>query len=284
MKLISWNIAKRVKFAELQAAALVEQQPDVVALQEVNHRSLPKLVKGLEAGGLTYLQSAVPLHSTESQARAIGVLIASRFPLATVNCGMKLESWPEKSAVAIVQCPFGLVEVNVVHVPPGRSHGWGKIRVFESIYAAMAKTSQTHRVLCGDFNSPQAELENGEVICWGKRLLKNGQWRLKRSLRGGSAEEWERGEASVLVGLREFDLDDVFRRINGYKVPAFSIEMKHRNTLTRRRFDHILASRSLGAVSCSYLHALRERGLSDHAPIEAVFSASTTQTTMSSLL
>jgi endonuclease/exonuclease/phosphatase family metal-dependent hydrolase len=38
-----------------------------------------------------------------------------------------------------------------------------------------------------------------------------------------------------------------------------------------RRFDHIFASQGLRTVSCQYLTALHEDGLSDHAPIEAVF-------------
>ena len=274
VKLISWNTAKRVERAERQVAALLERRPDVVALQEVNRRSLPILMKGLEAGGLGYVRSAVPMESTDTQARAIGVMIASRFPLSPVTDGLTLKSWPEKFVAAMVQSPLGPVEVNTVHVPPGRSHGWEKIRVFEAVFEALAKTSANHRLLCGDFNSPQAELETGEVICWGKRLAKDGRWRLHRTRRGGSAEEWERGETSVLVGLREFDLDDVFRRFNGYHLPAFSIEMRHGATITRRRFDHIFASHSLAALSCDYLHGLREQGLSDHAPIEAEFSGS----------
>lgn len=274
VKLISWNTAKRVKRAEHQAAALLQRCPDVVALQEVNRKSFPILMRGLQAGGLSHVRSAVPQESTDSQARAIGVMIASRFPLSPVSGGLTLATWPEKSVAAMVQSPLGPVEVNTVHVPPGSSHGWEKIRVFEALYQALAKASANHRVLCGDFNSPQAELETGEVICWGKRRTKDGQWRLQRSRRGGPAEEWERGEASVLVGLREFDLADVFRGINGYQMPAFSIQIRHGSTVTRRRFDHILASSSLAAVSCAYLHDLREQGLSDHAPIEAVFSGS----------
>ena len=274
MKLISWNVAARVKRADQQVAALLDRMPDVVALQEVTRKSFPILRDGLIEGGLSHIVSVVPLDKPAFPANALGVMIASRFPLSAVEQGLSLPSWPEKSVSVMVQSPLGSVEVNTVHVPPGSSHGWKKIRVFEAIYSALAKPCATHRVLCGDFNSPQAELETGEVICWGQRCGKDGHWRLQRSRRGGSAQEWERGESSVMVGLREFDLSDIFRHVNGYEVQAFSIEMKHRSTITRRRFDHIFASRSLEAVSCHYLHDLREQGLSDHAPIEAVFSGS----------
>ena len=272
MKLISWNTASRTGSAELQVAALLDRCPDIVALQEVTRASLPLLKRSLDAGGLSHVVSAVPLNTPTSRARALGVMVASRFPLSATERGLSLPNWPEKCVAVTVTSPLGSVEVNTVHVPPGRSHGWEKIRVFEAIYAALARASATHRVLCGDFNAPQAELDTGEVICWGKTLAKDGRWRLKSSHRGGSAKDWEQGEASVLVGLRQFDLLDVFRQINGPSVPAFSIEMTRGSTVTRRRFDHILASRSLGVVACQYLHALRQQGLSDHAPIEAVFA------------
>jgi hypothetical protein len=44
-------------------------------------------------------------------------------------------------------------------------------------------------------------------------------------------------------------------------------------SMLRRRFDHIFASQGLRTVSCQYLTALHEDGLSDQAPIEAVFEA-----------
>jgi endonuclease/exonuclease/phosphatase family metal-dependent hydrolase len=252
-------------------AAVLDRSPDVVALQEVTRASYQVLAKCLEDAGLRYAVSAVPMGVMESKARSLGVMIASRYPMHERR-GMFTLHWPEKGVSALVQSPLGQVEVNTVHVPPGSSNGWVKIRVFESIFTALNVPAANHRVLCGDFNSPQAELENGEVICWGQRLCKDGQWRLQRSRRGGSAEEWEKAEASVLVGLRESDLSDVFRGVNGYRLPAFSVEMRHGNTITRRRFDHILASASLRPASCEYLHDFRERGLSDHAPIEAVFA------------
>ena len=34
-----------------------------------------------------------------------------------------------------------------------------------------------------------------------------------------------------------------------------------------RRFDHIFASESLGAVGCHFVHSVREDGLSDHSVI-----------------
>lgn len=274
MKLISWNTAKRTRRAEKQVAALLARRPDVVALQEVSPSSFPILKRCLEAGGLGQIVSAVPTERHDSPARNLGVMIASRLPLGIPEGRITVPDWTEKSVTASILTPMGAVEIHTVHVPPGRSHGWKKVDVFNAIYAALARTSASHRVLCGDFNSPVAELETGEVICAGKRLGKDGQWRLKRRHRGRPAQEWEDAESSVIVGLREFDLSDVFRKVNGYHEFAFSIKMKRGSTITQRRFDHIFASSSLAPVSCHYLHDLREDGLSDHAPIEAEFSGS----------
>lgn len=245
--------------------------PDVVALQEVTHRSLPLLLDGLRSGGLIHAEHSLPHDRPESGARALGVVVASRYPLVRQDHALPLP-WHEKGLSVVVKVPSAAVEVNTVHLPPGVSHGWVKIDIYEAIYKAVAKPAAGHRVLCGDFNSPQAELETGEVICWAKRLGKDGRWYLPRTRSGGDNERWELGEWNVLVGLREHDLHDVFRRLHGYAARGFSFETKLRTTITRRRFDHILASRSLRPSSCEYLHDLREMGLSDHAPIEAVFA------------
>ena len=42
--------------------------------------------------------------------------------------------------------------------------------------------------------------------------------------------------------------------------------------LAGRRFDHVFAAQALDARECRYLHDFRTGGLSDHAPIEAVFA------------
>lgn len=273
MKLVSWNTRHCATHAERQAEALLARQPEVVALQEVTHRSWPVLRDALARGGLSHAicsLPASPLHSDTSRARTYGVAVISRFPLAVAPGGLCLP-WPEKGLSVIARTPRGAVEVHTVHVPPGTSHGWLKIEVFESIYVSLARPSAAERILCGDFNSPAAELESGEVICWGKRLGSNGQWRALRSIRGRPAERWHAAESSVIVGLRPFGLRDIFRELHGFGRREFSIEMRHRSTVTRRRFDHLFASPGLSPTTCEYLHPLREAGLSDHAPIEAAF-------------
>ena len=52
LKIISWNLAGRVRYADAQIAFLKRQNPDVVALQEVTKRTLPILLKLLADQGL----------------------------------------------------------------------------------------------------------------------------------------------------------------------------------------------------------------------------------------
>jgi exonuclease III len=95
---------------------------------------------------------------------------------------------------------------------------------------------------------------------------------LWRRWRGGTGARWDAGERSVLDGLARFDLADVFRTLHGYEREEYSWYAKRNGVFRGRRFDHVFASASLEPISCTYLHALRESGLSDHSPIEAVFA------------
>jgi endonuclease/exonuclease/phosphatase family metal-dependent hydrolase len=52
---------------------------------------------------------------------------------------------------------------------------------------------------------------------------------------------------------------------------AFGFQMKHKATITRRRFDHVFASQELNVVRCEYLDEPRSSGLSDHCPMEVEF-------------
>lgn len=76
----------------------------------------------------------------------------------------------------------------------------------------------------------------------------------------------------MLLGLGEWDLRDVFRDLNGYDRQEVSWVM-HTRAMRKAAFrlDHVLASASLNAVRCDYVHEWREAGLSDHSAIEVRF-------------
>jgi exonuclease III len=75
----------------------------------------------------------------------------------------------------------------------------------------------------------------------------------------------------VILGLAEHDLADVFRALHGYAAEGFSWLSQRPTEHQSRRYDHIFASAALRPVACRYHVEWRERGLSDHAPIEADF-------------
>lgn len=113
-------------------------------------------------------------------------------------------------------------------------------------------------------------------MTWGQDILPRGKIVLEGTWRDPAGREdtslrFDLGERNVLKGLAEFNLPDVFRALHGYEVEEFSWFWKGKGRRIGRRFDHIFASRDLKEVRCEYLHSLRERGLSDHSPIEADF-------------
>ena len=176
--------------------------------------------------------------------------------------------WPEKALSVVTETPVAEVEVHTAHVPPGSSNGWTKIRTFNGIFSYLARASPVARILCGDFNSPQRETADGQVVTWGQDEV-DGRFVPWGRYKGGTGNEWDDGERSVLVGLAKFDLHDVFRGLHGFGVEDFSWYLKRNGKIVGRRFDHVFASRQFKILDCRYLHALREAGLSDHSPIAA---------------
>lgn len=129
-----------------------------------------------------------------------------------------------------------------------------KVETFEGIYERLCQDTEYPRILCGDFNSPQTELPNGTTIPFGT-----------------NNKRWPEAELSVIIGLGKHDLRDVYRLLHGFDEQETSWVIRNRGKEYGRRFDHVFASRHLNAIACTYLHTLREQGLSDHAPIEACF-------------
>lgn len=265
MRLISWNIAGRVKACRAQVEVLHRRLPDVVALQEVRESTVSRLRDGLSRIGLEYIEDSMGL--VEQHGRRYSELVASRWPLRLLPPIHSEKSFPERVLSVVLNSPWGQIELHTAHIVPGSSKGWKKIEMFESIFNHLAQESEIPRILCGDFNTPQEEKPDGAIVTWGQRKRPDGEIVVKRGY-----ERWDAGERSILEGLAEFDLPDVFRAVNGYEVQEFSWCLKRKGqVIARRRFDHIFASSALNPVECQYLHQVREKGLSDHSAIEAVF-------------
>lgn len=275
LRLISWNVNARRRQATAQVAALAEREPDIVALQEVTPTTVALLRDAFSVAGLSHAVdslSLAPQSFTPAGPRRYGLLTASRYALTHFLPPPCPVPWPERVLSLTATTPSGFVEIHNTHVPPGVSNGWVKVEHLAGLYEGLAHISTSQRILCGDFNTPQLELPDGEVVTWAQRVGPDRRWRVARRFRGGTGAEWDAAERRVLSGLAEHDLHDVFRQLHGYEISEASWVHERRDMVVRRRFDHVFASAALRPIRCRYLHEVRITGLSDHAPLEVDFA------------
>jgi len=253
LKLLCWNVAGRTTLMAEQAAAVLRRQADIVCLQEVRASTAPRWVRALAADGLGSAGDS----SAFMDSRRLFNLTASRWPLNDLPAVGAPQ--PERVHSCLLDSAAGLIELHNAHVPPAPSNGFAKIETCEALFARLARPSNRHRVLCGDLNIPRLEGPDGEIETFALNHPPH-------------EERWDAAERSLLEGLREWDLTDAFRALNGYDRRDVSWVL---NTRSRRkaghRLDHVLASRSLRPSHCDYVHEWREAGLSDHSAMEAVF-------------
>ncbi|MGC9347876.1 MAG: endonuclease/exonuclease/phosphatase family protein [Anaerolineae bacterium] len=241
-----------------------KRSPDFVALQEVRLNALANVLPRLDAMGLSHAIETV--HQASDLGRTYGEVIASRWPLRQIPATDDRTPYPERVLAALLDTPCCELELLTAHIVPGSRQGIKEIEMFEGIYRRLAHHANTPRILCGDFNAPQAETREGRIIAWGEKTKSNGEIVITRD-----EGRWDAAERSILQGLAAFDMPDVFRKLNGYEVEAYSWFSTRKTQPTHRRFDHIFASEALNPIVCRYLTDLAEAGLSDHAPIEAIF-------------
>jgi exonuclease III len=253
MKLLTWNVAGRTKIMERQAQGVARREPDLVCLQEVRASTAPRWREALARIGLVHT-----LDSGEVVApRRLFNLTASRWELNPLP-GI-LAPQPERVLGVVAESPQGQIEIWNAHIPPAPSNGLIKAETCEALFAELARAATRHRILCGDLNTPRYESEEGEVETFASNHPLD-------------EERWDAAERSLLIGLAEWDLGDVFRSLNGYGRRDVSWVL---HTRARRkhahRLDHVLASSGLNPVYCDYVHEWREARLSDHSAMEAIF-------------
>jgi endonuclease/exonuclease/phosphatase family metal-dependent hydrolase len=168
LRLISWNIGGRTQRYDAQLHALMERQPDLVALQEVQAGIVEDLRVGFAAMRLAHCVDTTELAANHK--RKYSVLIASRWPLQELPSSAFNIPQPERLCSALVASPGGVLELHAVHVPNGASYRWKKVETFEGLYDRLARVSRHPRILCGDFNTPQTERDDGEIVTWGQDI------------------------------------------------------------------------------------------------------------------
>lgn len=229
MKLITWNVAGRVRMLPRQVECLAKLQPDIITLQEVTKTTLPLLKKMLPSIGLNHMVSSLDFVTDPKVIkgpRRYGLLIASIWGISHAEIGGDLIKWPERFLSGTVNTPQLPIRVHTTHIPRGSSNGWVKIEMLEGIYLTLVAENHPHRILTGDFNTPQEEMTNGEVITWGYQKDNKGIYKLR-----GNRKRWDEGERNIITGLKEHDLEDVYRKLHGYSKEGFSwlLKMKEKH-------------------------------------------------------
>jgi exonuclease III len=245
MRLLTWNVAGRVKRRAEQVAAVLGVDADVVALQEVTPTNAAGWVSDLEAAG--YAVATTGAGPRPEDRRRLGVLTAARGGLEPIE---PIDApWPER--VLGVRVPDA--EVWNVHSPIAPSPGLAKVRTHEAVHAALAAGSGP-RVLCGDLNTPRRESPDGEVMTFARDS--------RGRLRPERGERWDRAELALVKGLEEHGWRDAFRAVHGYERKEVSWAWPHGGGW---RLDHVIVSPGLEVESCEYVHQWRLDALSDHS-------------------
>ena len=151
------------------------------------------------------------------------------------------------------------IEVHTVHVP-NAANGAIKPETLAAVRLGLA-AREGPRILCGDLNTPRREHPDGSV------------WSFARDSRGRLRDEragfWDAAELGVVPGLRDLGFADAFRALHGYadRSPSWTFG-RIAGHGGGWRLDHVFTA-GPEPVAAHYHHAWRERGLSDHAALEA---------------
>lgn len=261
MKILSWNVNGRVRAAwQRQLGCVLDEVPDVLALQEVTLASYPAWCQALLGAGYSVASSVdlvrLPYPDVEPPIRrkyfnliAARGRIAALPGLAFADPGQARLAFPEKYLAVRVVIDGMEVDFHNAHLPPGSTRRAIKMHAFRAIRQRIDEPTSVPRVVCGDFNTPQSEDDEG-VTTWA-------------SAHPEFRDEWDAAERGVLTHPI---LRDVYREQHppGEPYPAshFTREMP-------RRYDHVFASPELATVRCRYLTNWLAQGLSDHAAVEA---------------
>jgi exodeoxyribonuclease-3 len=252
VRLITWNVNRRVSVLAGQAAALATREPDVVALQEVTARTWPLWRAALQAIGLPHarcsLDGADPARQPAGRRRT-GVVIAACEPLGDAE--PLAVPWPETTLAAVAAG----ATVHAAHVP-NAANGWIKPDTLAALRAGLEGGSGP-RVLCGDLNTPRRESPDGSVISFARDT--------RGRLRPERGERWDGAELGVVPRLADLGFADAFRVVHGYASKEPSWVWRHGGGW---RLDHVFAF-GLEVEAAAYHHAWRDDGLSDHSPLEA---------------
>lgn len=234
--LASWNTNFRRDVAP-QVSAVLAHSPEIVVLQEVRAPSFPALAGHFAEAGLTFF--ATSSSSVLGHRMSRYVTVASCFPFR--DAAPVEGPAPETSVCLEIESPDGRFELVGVYVPNIARRDSVKAPTQHAVNARMAHAAHRPHIICGDFNSPKSESEDGiTLFCKPSR-----------------PEDYA-GEQALMGGLLQYGLRDAFRECNGYADPSPSWFWKNRGRTGGYRLDHIFVSPHFQVRRCWYDHGVRE--------------------------
>ncbi|HZU60015.1 MAG TPA: endonuclease/exonuclease/phosphatase family protein [Solirubrobacteraceae bacterium] len=254
MKLLSWNVAGKLRRLDEQADLVLRAEADVVCLQEVRATSAPRWTARLQEAGWPHTAVARP-RAQPVASRPLSVLIAAREALEQTE--VPALPWPER----VLAVRTGGLEVVGVHSPISPSPGLAKVLTHEALHRYLSSGSGP-RIVCGDLNTPRREHPDGRV--WTFARDRYGRLRPERG------ERWDQAELALIRGLEPAGFRDAFREMHGLARRELSWEWPQWGG--GYRLDHLIVSREVNVHAVTYLHEWRKVGLSDHSPLFAVLS------------
>ncbi|HET8949911.1 MAG TPA: endonuclease/exonuclease/phosphatase family protein [Solirubrobacteraceae bacterium] len=257
MRVVTWNVAGRVRRLPEQAEVVAALGADVVALQEVTARTLPLWRDALAAAGLAHIASPLDEPVEAPGRKVLGVLTAAREPLEPLP--PPAVPWPER----VLCCRLDGIDVLNLHSPIAPAPELAKIRTHEAVAAYLAQLEPAPRILCGDLNTPRRELPDGDVLTFA--------YDSAARLRPERGERWDAAERALVHDLRERGWVDAYRALHGYGERSASWTFA--NDRGGWRLDHVLVH-GLEPVASSYAHEWRRAGLSDHSALVADLAGS----------
>ena len=255
-RILTWNVAGRVKASGAQVALVCDHGADVVCLQEITPTSCDGWIGGLEAAG--YDVAVSPYLTDPQGSRRLTTLIASR---SGVDPAPEVPGlpWPERHMAVITPLDGLSTEVHTLHAPLSQKPDRVKVRTLEALFEAVSADDGTPRVVTGDLNTPSYESREGEIQTFAR--TRSGR------IRPDYGERHDRAELLLIGELPQRGWSDAFRALHGYAARDRSYMFVNRKF--GWRLDHILLSPQLEPVACEYVHAWREQGLSDHSAMWA---------------
>ena len=270
MRCISWNIGRKINLVEDQLKIIEDKKPDIIAFQEVTYNSFGK-IKDLIRSKYKFINFSLDLIIDSKVLvgpRKLGVLVATNFKTVLRDINEFKLPWRERILNLDIYTGSKKLNFNSAYIPPGSSNGWIKIETLEGIFNGLNKKTDEPKILCGDFNIPQAETFKGQLITFAQKIKQKGKPKLKKSFRGGSGSRWDLAERNLFENLKTLGIQDAFRKVNGFKKEDYSFEIIRKGkVVSRRRFDHFFTSDDIKITKIEYLHSYRLEKLSDHSPI-----------------